>query len=484
MARSVSHLKEEARRAEKRENWSRAIDLYAEALRLSEERGDLSLDLSLYNRIGDLHRRLGATEEAVAHYREAVEKYAEQGLHTGAIALCNKILRLAPDEMEMHRMLGRLHAESGLMAEARESFQEYARHLQEQGEDGAVRSVSLELAELVSDADLLRATVEEMWREGQRDEARQALEELLVARPPDAEPERDFDRAVEALLRELAPEALEAEDSEPAVEPGPSGRAPDHAGEEAGVADAGGPSEEPEPTVSGDPELSEIAGAGEDSEAGDAEAAGGAPAARPGADEDEAEPSTGRPGPEAAPQGPDVEGEEGVDLGARIRSRLEGETGRPSRPGAVTDEDDGARDFDEMLLGFRAQVEETSGKADPSAHVELGVALREMGFVEDAIREFQVAARAQEPSLQAFELLGACFMEQGLHSVAVRVLNRALRLPGYSDHDLLGVLYQLGIAYQQEDEVEQALDCFERVYSVDIDFRDVAERMEAVRQQT
>ncbi|MFW6192716.1 MAG: tetratricopeptide repeat protein, partial [Gemmatimonadota bacterium] len=170
-----------------------------------------------------------------------------------------------------------------------------------------------------------------------------------------------------------------------------------------------------------------------------------------------------------------AEADEPVDLGDRIRRRLEG------GPGDGADGGGAPGDFDDMLVGFRAEAAETSGEADPDAHVELGVALRQMGLVDDAIREFQVAARAPDPPVRAFELLGECFLEKDLHSVAVRVLNRALRLPGHPDHELLGVLYQLGVAYQVVEEHEEALDCFERVFSVDVDFRDVAERMEEAR---
>ncbi|MFW6192700.1 MAG: tetratricopeptide repeat protein, partial [Gemmatimonadota bacterium] len=151
----------------------------------------------------------------------------------------------------------------------------------------------------------------------------------------------------------------------------------------------------------------------------------------------------------------------------------------PASGEAVDRAEDGAR-LDELLVDFRARVEETVGQADPEEHLEMGQALHDMGRLDDAIREFQVAARAPEPPIRAFELLGAAFLEKGLVSVAVRVLTRALRTPGHKDHDLLQVLYLLGLAREELGETESALDCYERVYSVDIDFRDVADRMRAV----
>lgn len=539
MARSVSQLKEQARRAEQREKWSRAIELYLEALEISEESGDISLDLSLYNRIGDLYRRGGDTDEAVRFYRKAVEQYADEGLHTGAVALCNKILRLAPDQVDTYRILGRLHASSGLAAEARNAFRQYAERMEERGDRAAAQDGLLELARCVEDTDLLSEVVEEMVASGRDEDARSALREIW-------EDQRERAGDPDPGIRDLAARLGVVEAAAGASDEGAA--APDVPGPPAGqegAGDDGAPEERPDPEAaeggastpepddagvspgeaSADPEegdeasgedaegveLDEIllhdpggagrtaSGAGDAAEAHDekdpgaddeeGDGAGAPEAAAPDAEEDDGPPpvpegpdeaATGEAGPAAGPDtadgpSPAPEADEPVDLGERIRRRLGGGRGGPADDAAAQ------RDFDDMLVGFRAEAAETSGEADPEAHVELGVALLQMGLVDDAVREFQVAARAPDPPVRAFELLGECFLEKGLHSVAVRVLNRALRLPGHPDHELLGVLYQLGVAYQSVEEHAEALDCFERVFSVDIDFRDVGERMEEVR---
>lgn len=430
MVRSIEQLKNAARREEQRENWSRAIDLYSEAVRKSEEGGGLAADLSLYNRIGDLHRRRGDTEEAVRHYLMAVDGYAEQGLHTGAVALCNKILRIDPDQVEVYRKLGGLHAETGLMAEARRSLEEYVSRVDEAGGGEELLDARLELAQLADDEELRRVCVEELIERGRRSEAVAELTALWKDRVEAGEPAEELrDR-----ILELDPTAeLAAAAAGPEVE------------------------EEPREPAAPDADVAEV------------------PAAGPGPDGREADRELPASGGEDTPSEPREEPDR-VDLGERIRSRL-------GRSGEARDDATGAAgdyDFDGMLVGFRARVAETVGEANPEAHVELGVALRQMGLVDDAIREFQLALRASDPPLRAFELLGECFIERGLPSVAVRVLRRGARLPGHGDHELLGILYQLGIALQGMGEEEQALDCFERVYSVDIDFRDVGERMEAV----
>ena len=122
-------LKHDARRAEQRSDWQRAIDLYRAALEFDAE----TVDLSIYNRIGDLHMRQGDTAAAVECYEQAAERYAEQGMQTSAIALCNKILRIAPDRDVLYRRLGGLHAQTGLLAEGRRCCMVYVDRVTEQG---------------------------------------------------------------------------------------------------------------------------------------------------------------------------------------------------------------------------------------------------------------------------------------------------------------------------------------------------------------
>lgn len=503
---SVSELKDQARRAEKREDWGRAVELYRRALRRSEEQGDLSLDLSLYNRIGDLHRRQGERERAVACYREAVEQYAEQGLHTGAVALCNKILRLDPDRAEVHRLLGRIHAESGLVAEARNAFRTYASEMETRGERDRVHDAYVELARLTGDVDLLLEVLDRMMEAGRREAARELLGEIAEERRARGD---DLPEELRRRLRGLTPGgeasgAGGADDGDDQGEPGVGG---DPAGEAAAppipAADPGQEQDGGRDDVGRSAE-----GASEDVPLEELmmppEAPGEAADATGGADAEADDPPSpppvppspegaGEGGPETPPspaEGPAVPGhggeaeageppeeDAGIDLGRRIRRRLG--AGDDVRPGQGEGPPRG--DFDDMLVGFRAEAAGTSGEADPAEHVELGLALRQMGLLDDAIREFQAAARASSPPVRALELMGRCFLEKGLHGVAVRVLNRALRLPGHQDHELLGVLYQLGVAHQEMEEHREALDCYERVFSVDIDFRDVARRMEEAR---
>lgn len=114
----IDELKSEARRAEARGALDRATRLYLRAISAAEASDSLP-DPGLQVRVGDLEHRQDDPEAALEHYRRAVELYADQGLLTNAVAVCNKILRIFPDRHECHARLAELHLDMGLTADAR-----------------------------------------------------------------------------------------------------------------------------------------------------------------------------------------------------------------------------------------------------------------------------------------------------------------------------------------------------------------------------
>lgn len=187
----------------------------------------------------------------------------------------------------------------------------------------------------------------------------------------------------------------------------------------------------------------------------------------------------------AAPARPAAPAADYVDLGALV---LGDEGDREATTRFVVEErepsGDEDRDFSEMLAHFRQKVAENIEVEDSTSHYDLGLAFKEMGLVDEAIAEFQVALRGGANPLATLELLGQCFVEKGQHAVAERVLERALKLPGVTEVDLVGVLYHLARAEEALGRPGEAMEHYERVLSVDIRFRDTARRIEALRAAT
>jgi tetratricopeptide (TPR) repeat protein len=141
-------------------------------------------------------------------------------------------------------------------------------------------------------------------------------------------------------------------------------------------------------------------------------------------------------------------------------------------------------DFRHILQEFRDGIEKTIPVDDAVSHFDLGIAFREMGLVDDAIAEFQIASRSKQKRVESIEALGGCFLDKREPAVARSLLMRALDDPSvaHGDDTLRGVLYLLGLACEALGAREEGLRYYQRVYAVDIRFRDVAARIQTLQQ--
>jgi tetratricopeptide (TPR) repeat protein len=136
-------------------------------------------------------------------------------------------------------------------------------------------------------------------------------------------------------------------------------------------------------------------------------------------------------------------------------------------------------DFADMLRKFKQGIAENVDAQDYQSHYDLAIAYKEMGLIDEAISEFQKALGGSTNRLPAYEALGQCFMEKGQFKLASSILSRALAERA-SDEQLVGVLYLLGRAAEALGNNQDAISYYQRVFVVDIQFRDIAERMSEV----
>jgi len=136
------------------------------------------------------------------------------------------------------------------------------------------------------------------------------------------------------------------------------------------------------------------------------------------------------------------------------------------------------QDFHEMLSQFRSKVSEHVSVEDTASHYDLGIAFKEMGLIDEAIAEFQTALRFGSARLKVYEELGQCFMEKGDFAIAEKLLRQGTNEMATDPSELLGVNYHLGRCYEELRRPDDAREAYERVLSLDIDFRDVSDRLE------
>jgi tetratricopeptide (TPR) repeat protein len=151
---------------------------------------------------------------------------------------------------------------------------------------------------------------------------------------------------------------------------------------------------------------------------------------------------------------------------------------------------------DETASLFRGLLEELGEGAaapeaeeDPEKHYNLGVAFREMGLLDEAIGEFQKVVKGARKDafppnfLQACSLLAVCFMDKGMPAIAAKWYKRALELPDLDEESTLALQYDLGVAYEQAGDTRSALERLSEVYSQNIDYRDVAEKIRTLQKK-
>jgi tetratricopeptide (TPR) repeat protein len=142
----------------------------------------------------------------------------------------------------------------------------------------------------------------------------------------------------------------------------------------------------------------------------------------------------------------------------------------------------------EVFDEFRAELGEMGADdEDLETHYNLGIAFREMGLLEEAISEFQKVAKASDRgrpfryTMQCCTLLGLAFIEKGQPAIAAIWYERALLTPDMDPESTLALRYDLGMAQESAGEAEAALKSFSQVYAMNIDYRDVAERIAALQ---
>jgi len=137
----------------------------------------------------------------------------------------------------------------------------------------------------------------------------------------------------------------------------------------------------------------------------------------------------------------------------------------------------------DLFEEFRTELGEQKEDEDLETHYNLGIAYREMGLLEEAISEFQKVASSTDKgpafryAMQCSTLLGLAFMEKGQPAIAAIWYERALKTPGLDQESILALRYDLGVAQELAGDTHAAYTSFSQVYAMNIDYRDVSERI-------
>ena len=160
-----------------------------------------------------------------------------------------------------------------------------------------------------------------------------------------------------------------------------------------------------------------------------------------------------------------------------------GEEAVPEESGEISTPQ-GEVSLEEIFREFKKGVEQQLSAEDYETHYNLGIAYKEMGLVDEAIGEFQLASKDPGRALECCSMLGHCFLEKGMPQLAIKWFRKGLETPAIQEAQTTGMLYDLAAVYQDTGDTDMAYKTFQEVYGLNANYRDVVQRvrdLEAVR---
>ncbi len=148
---------------------------------------------------------------------------------------------------------------------------------------------------------------------------------------------------------------------------------------------------------------------------------------------------------------------------------------------------EGDEEEDNELQRMVSDFIEDSGAIEESqdyeTHYNLGLAYKDMDLLDEAIEQFQMAFRysshdkVKESDIQCCHMLGVCFKQKTMPKVAVMWFKRGLEIPNSSENEHQALRYEIGLCLEEMGEREKALDMFMEVYGINVNYRNVSEKI-------
>ena len=187
------------------------------------------------------------------------------------------------------------------------------------------------------------------------------------------------------------------------------------------------------------------------------------------------------PSPQPARAASSSTGGQFIDLASELSDEIFGTQ-------SVIDEDEDEPEgpltdpgLDQIFKEFRKGVEKQLGAEDYDTRYNLGIAYKEMGLLDEAIAEFQLAKKDELRGLECCSMLGLCFMEKGMPDIAIKWFSKGLALPGRREEEYHGLRYDLAQAHEAANESERALELYKEIFNENARFRDVKDRVSALQ---
>jgi pilus assembly protein FimV len=135
-------------------------------------------------------------------------------------------------------------------------------------------------------------------------------------------------------------------------------------------------------------------------------------------------------------------------------------------------------DLDAVFRDFRDEVSRDSDASETEQQFKLGVTYRDMGMVDDAVRELGWAARSPRRRFEASSLVARLLRDRGNVAAAVEWFERAAEAPAPTPEAGRELLFELAETLEAADETARALAIYLELRSDAGEYRDVSSRIE------
>lgn len=130
--------------------------------------------------------------------------------------------------------------------------------------------------------------------------------------------------------------------------------------------------------------------------------------------------------------------------------------------------------------GPTVMLEKPIDESDAETHYDLGLAYKEMGLYDEAIKAFEKVLRAPGREVQCHIMIGMCHREMGNASEAIQQFKQGLHAEP-QERERHSLYYEIAMTYESIDDEGEALYYFEMIMKRDPAFADAGQRAEILR---
>jgi tetratricopeptide (TPR) repeat protein len=134
-------------------------------------------------------------------------------------------------------------------------------------------------------------------------------------------------------------------------------------------------------------------------------------------------------------------------------------------------------DVEEVFAKFKEGVAKQISVEDSDSHYNLGIAYKEMHLLDDAIREFEIAARDPKRECVCRSMIGMIQVERGNINEAIDAFLLGLNAQIKDPQQETVLCYEIGAAYEAKKMNKEALSYYQKAMRRDPNYRDVQERV-------